>query len=556
VKQSDQLVLFLHIPKAGGTTIQQLICRHYPPKSIFALDPAKQDVGISDLRKMSPDVIARLNVIMGHMGYGIHQFLERNVAYVTMLRNPVDRIVSNYYYVLRTPSHCLHKLLKRKRMGLAEYAASGLTPQLENGQTRILASQDGNIGSSDGISCNTKDLDRARDILKNRIEIVGVMERFDESLLLMQRRFGWNCIKHVPANIGPKNQRRPELDEKTLDIIRSRNELDQILYKDAVEIMDNAVRKAGDDFNADVEKFRAINTQYGRFALNNADVCIAEKGSIVKTIRSSIGKTLPAFIKQKVKSIAGRLGVESFRKVDSNPVLVESWGPYSAQLKLLNNMGLQTPLVFDVGAHRGGTAAKYRSLFPESEIYCFEPCPSSFHVLENGLALDKNVRPIPVAIADRPGIREFNANRLEVTNSLLPRPSSGRRYYPKKDELLEKIEVEVACLDDFCIENPFQVPDILKIDIQGGEMMAFEGARKILESGQLKLILLEAMFVPHYEGGALLRDIWNVLAKYGYSIFNFYDSVTASNGQLRFCDALFVSDEVRRNVNDAEDREP
>jgi Methyltransferase FkbM domain len=139
-------------------------------------------------------------------------------------------------------------------------------------------------------------------------------------------------------------------------------------------------------------------------------------------------------------------------------------------------------------------------------------------------------------------------NGYDATNSLLPRPSAGRRYYPKHAGPKETIEVEVITLDEFVAGTDMSAIDILKLDIQGGELMALRGAMRLLEAGNVSLIYTEVMFIPHYDGEPLFYEIWSFLEQFGYSLFDIYNTVTATNGQLRYGDALFVNRVVRSKV--------
>ena len=163
---------------------------------------------------------------------------------------------------------------------------------------------------------------------------------------------------------------------------------------------------------------------------------------------------------------------------------------------------------------------------------------------------------MPKAVAKENGTATFYVNKFDPTNSLLPRPNSDRRYYPKTAGHKETIEVEVITLDEFLKSNHIPVIDILKFDIQGGELNALHGAESLLKAGNTPLIYTEIMFIPHYEGAPLFHEIWSFLSRFGYSLFDIYDLHRATNGQLRYGDALFVSESVRNDVINKYSEEP
>lgn len=229
-------------------------------------------------------------------------------------------------------------------------------------------------------------------------------------------------------------------------------------------------------------------------------------------------------------------------------------GAFEAQRKLIAGLHIGAPLIFDVGAHHGETIKKYRKAFPQCRVVSFEPTPSAFEILQRKWGNDRDVKLINKAVTRMDGPVDFYVNSLDATNSTLLRPSAGRRYYPRTATAEGKVIADGISLDSFLGDG--EVPAILKMDIQGGELAALEGARRSIESSGLKLIYTESMFVPHYETQPLLRDIWNYLADYGYSLYNIFNLHVATNGQLRYGDALFVSMDVRQQCIDTMAEEP
>ncbi|MCX7714023.1 MAG: FkbM family methyltransferase [Chthoniobacterales bacterium] len=135
--------------------------------------------------------------------------------------------------------------------------------------------------------------------------------------------------------------------------------------------------------------------------------------------------------------------------------------PFEAQYQLMKIFSRDVVNIFDIGAYKGQTAKEYRSKFPTANIYCFEPFPDSIVELRKRFAEDQHIHIIPKAVAQQDGKAIFHVNELDATNSLLPRPVSGRRYYPKSAGPKATIEVEVICLDSFVRETR-----ISQIDIQ------------------------------------------------------------------------------------------
>jgi FkbM family methyltransferase len=173
--------------------------------------------------------------------------------------------------------------------------------------------------------------------------------------------------------------------------------------------------------------------------------------------------------------------------------------PFNAQKEFIDGMGVSRPVIFDVGAHKGETVSRYRALFPDSSIYCFEPFPENAKILRSRFSSDPSIHVYECAVSDVNGKKTFYVNDNDATSSLLPRTKGERRYYSKKAGSRCTVEVDVLTIDEILQQNGIDHIDILKFDIQGGELMALRGAEKTLQESRVSVIYTETLFVPHYE---------------------------------------------------------
>ncbi|MGP1375392.1 MAG: FkbM family methyltransferase [Almyronema sp.] len=262
------------------------------------------------------------------------------------------------------------------------------------------------------------------------------------------------------------------------------------------------------------------------------------------------------FFKRLAKATVNKLGYEISRKRAGIPGVSFASEPFEAQRQILSSLNKTDISIFDIGAHKGRTVETYRAKFPTSEIYCFEPFPDSVVELQKQFSADSKIHVVSKAVAQAKGTTTFYVNGFDATHSLLPRPQSERRYYPKLAKTKHTIKVETIDLDSFVQENNIGTIDILKFDIQGGELKALQGATSILNTGNVSLIYIEIMFIAHYENSPLFHEIWSFLSKFGYSVFDVYDLYRAKNGQIRYGDALFVNQNIRNNIINQCDEEP
>jgi len=213
--------------------------------------------------------------------------------------------------------------------------------------------------------------------------------------------------------------------------------------------------------------------------------------------------------------------------------------------------GSRIRTIFDVGAHAGDTVTQLRRIAADAKIYAFDADPRSVKALSKRFAHDPSVFVYGKAVTNESGWTEFYLNEYSATSSILPRPRSARRYYPTFASKVDRTRVAAVRLDEFAADLRIDEIDLLKIDIQGGELRAFQGAEGLIREGRINVIHAEVYFIPHYEGSPMVWDQALFLAERGYSMFGLYNAVWAANGQMRFADAIFVSPRIRAEVIDA-----
>lgn len=178
----------------------------------------------------------------GHIGFGIHRYLEdSNCKYITFLRNSIDRVISHYYFVLRTPVHYLYNKVYKK-LSLTEYVSSRLTHELYNGQTRLLCCNNAqDLTFLEKERLDITDLEIAKQNLENIFSIVGIVEEFDTSLILLKKQIG---LKNIYYKKNVTNKKVKEyIDNDVLAIIKENNKLDLVLYQFAKELFCKTIEK-------------------------------------------------------------------------------------------------------------------------------------------------------------------------------------------------------------------------------------------------------------------------------------------------------------------------
>jgi FkbM family methyltransferase len=215
--------------------------------------------------------------------------------------------------------------------------------------------------------------------------------------------------------------------------------------------------------------------------------------------------------------------------------------PYMDQKNILAET--EQGIIFDIGAHCGETTEVYAKYFSGSMIYSFEPFPDSYSKLKVRFSNNPMVKFLQMAISNRTGVVDFYSNADSATNSLLPVTGEAKKWSDRPDAILLKdiIKVKVSSIDELCKKEGIDHLMILKMDMQGGELRALEGAEKMLTNRAISLIYSELLFVPLYVGQAEYYQVCSLLSNYGYKLFDIYNRTYDDDGKIKWCDGLFVS---------------
>ncbi|HEX9819376.1 MAG TPA: sulfotransferase family 2 domain-containing protein [Methylomirabilota bacterium] len=247
------VLIFLHIPKTAGSTLTDILRRQYSPEATF-LTGGPRRPGLEQFEALPLHQRERFACLAGHMMFGVHRLLPRPARYLTILRDPVDRVMSLYYYIRGLPEHPMHERVLRDRITLEDFVR--LIPSDE--QVRFLS------GPWDGGAAPTprEMLERAERNITEHFATFGLAERFDESLVLFKRMFGWRHLHYYRRNVTKVRPPLSALAPSTVAAVERHNVLDLELYKFATTAFDRMLQAHGIR-PVDVMRFRMLNRLHG-----------------------------------------------------------------------------------------------------------------------------------------------------------------------------------------------------------------------------------------------------------------------------------------------------
>lgn len=170
-------------------------------------------------------------------------------------------------------------------------------------------------------------------------------------------------------------------------------------------------------------------------------------------------------------------------------------------------------IIIDIGSNIGAISIPVSKLRKDVFIYSIEASKFMFEILLNNIELNgiNNIKPIQIAIADQ------SSNDVSFYS---PKQQFGKgSFSPVFTKEAEK--VTAISIDQWLIEEQIKTVDLIKIDIEGFEYLAFKGGAKLFNAENAPDIIFE--FVDWAEAQAQICAVGGaqqILLSYGYHLFS------------------------------------
>ncbi|MFM8394722.1 MAG: FkbM family methyltransferase [Acidobacteriota bacterium] len=239
----------------------------------------------------------------------------------------------------------------------------------------------------------------------------------------------------------------------------------------------------------------------------------------------------------RLRQVAGR--PVAFRVASSMRIVLDPVGQiaellYTSRferrdLELVGRLLRPGMKVVDIGANIGlYSILAGKRVAPDGQVWAFEPSAETTQRLHRNLQLNEvtTVKTVRTALSD---LSEKNGGRLELARDrgrgdgerfLLA--GGARDLYNRERPAVEDVEsVPVTTLDDYFFAGEIDPPriDFLKIDIEGGEMLVFNGARRLLTANREIVIMFESTPESSRRYGYRQEDLFALLRDLGFHLF-------------------------------------
>lgn len=177
-------------------------------------------------------------------------------------------------------------------------------------------------------------------------------------------------------------------------------------------------------------------------------------------------------------------------------------------IKMVKNFK-EDDVVYDIGSSVGLVSVISASIVKNGKVISFEPDPENIKRLKNNYIIND---------LTNYEIKEMAVGETQGKLKLFTKGSNGNSPSLKPINGIESfIETEVNSIDYLISQKEIPYPDVIKIDIEGAEIIALKGMKNLLSSDKRpRLIFIEIHpeFLPSF--GSNTEDIFELLAKYDY----------------------------------------
>lgn len=239
---SEPVDFFIHVPKTAGTTMLRIIKDRYPRGSVESLYLMPPEEEAARIAKIGP----KTRIVTGHVDYGYSRHFPRPFRAFAMLREPVERMISLFYFVRREPSHPDHQAVREGTITL-----EAMSREQVGMQARFIAG----YSPTEPVDLDVL-LARAKENLVQKIAVFGLTERFDETLLLFTKALGWKTRGYARMNVTRERPSQNAIDPAQLAAIRRDSAIDTALYDFATELFEQRIAGLPPEFASELAALR------------------------------------------------------------------------------------------------------------------------------------------------------------------------------------------------------------------------------------------------------------------------------------------------------------
>lgn len=223
---NEEIVISNHIPKAGGTSIIRFFEKIHGTEFCYRHEArdSKTNTHIPPIDDLSLDQRQKLKFLAGHFWYGKHRLFNKPYRYISVVRDPLEKIVSAYYFNKQSGRPDLKK--EAQALSLDDYIKKRLkTTTFKSQQTKFI--------------CGSEDLSIAESILEKEYLMVCTTPQLSQGIDYLARYFGQPNIKAGWQNETKNKPSSFFIEKETMEEFQEAMHVDYTLF----DLVENKFKK-------------------------------------------------------------------------------------------------------------------------------------------------------------------------------------------------------------------------------------------------------------------------------------------------------------------------
>jgi hypothetical protein len=248
MKKKNTVCTFIHVPKTGGVTLQDVISRKYSGKQMMHIDNVRmrfRSVAETQAAKNLPFMIK------GHLDINEVIDIPNNYLF-TLLREPIARVISHYSYLKALPTSGYYRFLNEADATIEKLYAMKTKKDMDNCFVRYFS---GHHELECGHVSN-EHYEKAMSNLKSKIHFFGLQEYFDESLIILAGELQWTLPVYRRKNV---TENKVIVSPQTMEFLKEANRWDVLLYNEARQLFMEKVNNMSREDQKRLSRLRLLN---------------------------------------------------------------------------------------------------------------------------------------------------------------------------------------------------------------------------------------------------------------------------------------------------------
>jgi hypothetical protein len=234
---------FMHIPKTAGTTLRSIVDAQYGSKRVLTY---YNQTSSALLDNLAPYLATKpFEAMIGHFPFGVHRAAPDGYRYYTFLREPEPLVMSTYDELIKAAGPTAVPQIAARQLSF-EQALDGYGAFFDNLQTRYV------LGINPGTALPEDAFGQACARLESEFTLVGIVEQFDEALLVISKQLAWRPCIYRRMNVGSGKA----LDDGLRKRLGAFTGIDRRLHQWATGRFAERISGEGAEFHAALDELR------------------------------------------------------------------------------------------------------------------------------------------------------------------------------------------------------------------------------------------------------------------------------------------------------------